>query len=46
MRWTEGQLLEAEILSTLGNPLRVRCGNKTVQQATKPGQRVLLGEMK
>ena len=43
MRWKDGKLVEAEILSSLGNPLVARYGDKVIKQSTEPGQRIRPG---
>jgi alpha-L-fucosidase 2 len=35
--WKDGQLTEAVLRSKLGNPCKVRCGEKVVELKTKPG---------
>ena len=42
--WKEGVLSRAEIRSLLGNPLRVRYGEKTKEMVTKAGQRYVFGD--
>ncbi len=43
IRWKDGKLVDAEILSTLGNPLVARYGDKVIKQSTEPGQRIRPG---
>ena len=43
IRWQDGRLVEAEIVSTLGNPLTARYGDEVVRVPTQVGQRVRLG---
>ena len=38
MAWREGQLTEATVHSSLGNPCTIRLGDKTVRLKTKRGQ--------
>ena len=38
LEWRDGQLLRAEIRSTLGGPCAVRYGDKTVTRKTTPGE--------
>jgi alpha-L-fucosidase 2 len=40
--WEHGALKRAVVRSKLGNPCRVRCGDKVVELETKPGQEYVL----
>jgi alpha-L-fucosidase 2 len=38
MQWRDGKLTSATLRSKVGNPCKVRCGGKTIEVKTKPGQ--------
>lgn len=40
LTWKDGQLVRADIVSRLGNPLKLRSGAKTAEYKTEPGQRI------
>jgi alpha-L-fucosidase 2 len=40
LTWRDGKLVRADILSRLGNPLKLRSGARTADYQTKPGQRI------
>jgi alpha-L-fucosidase 2 len=42
LAWSEGHLTKAVIRSTLGGPVRVRCGQATALFSTRPGEVVTL----
>ncbi len=43
IRWRDGSLAQARILSGRGGPCLVRCGDRVVELETCPGQEVCLG---
>jgi alpha-L-fucosidase 2 len=46
MTWRDGRLVQADIVSRLGHPLRLRYGAKTAEYKTSPGQSFALdGEL-
>jgi alpha-L-fucosidase 2 len=44
IRWQQGQLVEAEIVSTRGNPLIASYREKVLRRSTQTGQRIRLGD--
>jgi hypothetical protein len=42
LEWADGKLLQAQITSLIGGPLKVRYGNQCVSFDTKPGQSITL----
>jgi alpha-L-fucosidase 2 len=46
VRWVDGQLVQAEIVSTLGNPLIVRYRDKVVRRSTQAGQTIHLDDFR
>jgi hypothetical protein len=46
IHWQQGQLVEAEIVSTRGNPLIARYREKVLRRSTQTGQRIRLGDMR